>query len=119
MPPVPKPQHNRRIAKQKNRNQFSADTIQEIFERDEYSCVRCGSMRIDSIPHHVQYRSDLGEGTKRNGITICRTCHDYFHNSKKKHNVWAEEWVRLNLDEQGNRKYPVPLTPFLNGPASP
>lgn len=111
MPACPKPIHNRRVPKRKNRSQFSDATIQAIFARDHYQCVRCGDYRLESVPHHVIYRSAGGEGTKRNGISVCRACHDFFHASKKKNNAWAVEWVRLNLDENGDLLYEIEKLP--------
>jgi predicted nucleic acid-binding Zn ribbon protein len=73
---------------------------------------------IESVPHHVQYRSQLGTGTMNNGITLCRDCHNLTHN-KKEVRKWCEEWVRLNLDENGDRINLIPLMPFLKPPASP
>lgn len=111
--PVPKPQHNRRVPKRKDRTNFSAKTIKDILERDLYQCVRCGSHHLESIPHHVIYRSQLGEGSKRNGVTICLECHKWAHLSKKHHNEWFSRWVDLNLDMDGNLKPGGPKNPDL------
>lgn len=102
--PVPKPKHNRRVPKRKDRTNFSAKTAREIFERDNYQCVRCGSPYLENLPHHVIYRSQLGEGSKRNGVTICRDCHEWAHKSKKDNNQWFVSWVEKNLDMDGNLK---------------
>lgn len=113
---VPKPNHGRRVAKRKERTNFSQATIKAIFERDHYQCVRCGSYHLESVPHHVVYRSQLGEGTKRNGVTICRMCHDWAHMSKKKNNEWFNRWIEVNLDSEGNLKFEHGLNPdFFKG----
>ena len=86
-------------------------TVKEIFERDRGRCVRCGSYRnLESIPHHVIFRSSLGKGTKVNGVTICRDCHDWAHESKKQNNIWFVEWVEEYLDEDGEYKKQSPFT---------
>lgn len=102
--PVPKPNHNRKNPKRKDRTNFRAKTIQEILERDHHQCVRCGSYHLESVPHHVVYRSQMGEGSKRNGVSICVFCHEWAHRSAKKNNEWFRCWVELNLDNDGNLK---------------
>jgi hypothetical protein len=114
--PFAKPSHKRLKPTRKNFNTFSTQTIKEIFERDHWRCVRCGTAsNLESVPHHVEYRSAMGGGSKRNGITVCRYCHDWFHASKKKHNIWAVQWVEEHLNEEGNYKK---LPQLLKGDAS-
>lgn len=107
--PVPKPKYNRRVKKQ---NRFPAAVIKEILERDGYQCVRCGNYHVESIPHHVLFRSHGGKGIKRNGVTICRDCHNWAHESKK-NNEWFKAWVDLNLDNRGGLIHDVPLNPGI------
>lgn len=99
---VPKPRHKRRVPKRVDRGKFSAKTIKEICDRDNYQCVRCGSYYLEPVPHHVIYRSQLGHGTKRNGVSICRDCHNEAHTIKAVRK-WFEDWVEKNLDENGDR----------------
>lgn len=101
--PVPKPSHNRRVAKRGERGKFSAKTIKEIFERDNYQCVRCGTgSNLESVPHHIIYRSQGGIGHKRNGATICLQCHAEAHLLRESRK-WFENWRDRTLDENGNR----------------
>jgi 5-methylcytosine-specific restriction endonuclease McrA len=111
MNPVPKPSYGRRVAKRKERTNFSSETIDAILERDHYQCVRCGNYHVESVPHHVVYRSQLGEGSKRNGVTICRSCHEWAHSDKKKNNEWFGRWVEVNLDSEGNLKFEYGVNP--------
>ncbi|MEH7355094.1 HNH endonuclease [Neobacillus drentensis] len=99
---VPKPSHKRRVPKRVNRGKFSAKTIKEIRERDNDQCVRCGSYHLEAIPHHVVYKSQLGDNSKRNGVSICLTCHREVHDHRKVRK-WFEAWVEKNLDENGDR----------------
>jgi len=80
---VPKPDHNRSAPRRGVASKFSSKTIRAICERDNYRCVRCGSHYIESVPHHVIYRSAGGKGTVDNGVTICRPCHDLAHSSRE------------------------------------
>ncbi|UYL93884.1 HNH endonuclease [Geobacillus phage vB_GthS_PK2.1] len=107
---VPKPNHKRRTPKRKSRGEFSQETIRAIWERDGYRCVKCGSYHLEKVPHHVIYKSQGGRGTKRNGATVCRGCHDWAHGLKpgpfgeppEQGRKWFEEWVETHLDENGD-----------------
>lgn len=95
--------------KKQSRN-FSAAVRQEIFERDGWRCVKCGSNRICDIPHHIRYKSQGGTGEKRNGATVCMACHDWAHHKRdsvfgepsKEGKKWFENWRDDNLDEKGD-----------------
>lgn len=111
--PVPKPKHNRRVPKQKDRNKFSEETIKAILERDDYQCVRCGSYHLEAVPHHIRYRSEMGGGKKSNGASVCVSCHQWAHKSKKKNNEWFTRWADLNLDTEGNKRFDVYKNPDI------
>lgn len=87
--------------KKASRN-FTKETVVEIYERDNYSCVRCGSNRLDSNPHHIIFKSQGGTGEKRNGATVCMDCHRLAH-SKRKIRKWFEDWRDKHLDKDGNK----------------
>ncbi|GEM04499.1 hypothetical protein HMI01_14870 [Halolactibacillus miurensis] len=95
--------------KKTNRN-FSPAVKQAIFERDGYKCVKCGKGIIESVPHHITYKSQGGTGEKRNGVTVCRACHDWSHGLKigpyhePAHlgRKWFESWRERRLDQDGN-----------------
>lgn len=100
--PTPKPNHNRKTPKRVDRGKFSSKTIKEILERDNYQCVRCGHYHLESVPHHVIFKSQGGDNSKRNGVSICIACHVEAHKFKEVRK-WFESWVEKNLDENGNR----------------
>lgn len=97
--------------KRKSKN-FSATVKTAIFKRDNYQCVKCGRALIESVPHHITYKSQGGTGEKRNGATTCRGCHDWSHHKCEGPNgepssegrKWFEEWKERRLDEDGNYK---------------
>lgn len=101
--PAPKPNHHRRTPKKVDRGKFSSKTLKEIFERDNFQCVRCGSYHLESVPHHITYKSSGGLGTKRNGVTICVKCHREVHKYKEVRE-WFESWRLRTLDENGDKK---------------
>ena len=72
-------------------SKFSTKTIKQIIERDGGRCVRCGSHSIESVPHHIIYRSQLGKGTVDNGCCVCPECHRLAH-SKREVRKWFEEY---------------------------
>jgi len=48
-----------------------------IKERDRYRCrnPECGRVTLRAEAHHRKFRSEGGEDTDNNGITLCRCCH--------------------------------------------
>jgi 5-methylcytosine-specific restriction endonuclease McrA len=77
--------------KSKNKN-FTEKVKAQIFERDDYKCVRCGTMNdLESVPHHITYKSQNGQGTLDNGATVCRTCHILAH-SQASVRKWFEDY---------------------------
>jgi 5-methylcytosine-specific restriction endonuclease McrA len=111
--PAPKPSHNRRTPKKKTRGEFDKKTIDAILERDGHKCVKCHrSNMIESVPHHIIFKSQNGKGEKRNGVTICRYCHDWAHGKRpgphgeltSEGREWFEMWRDHNLDEHGDMK---------------
>jgi 5-methylcytosine-specific restriction endonuclease McrA len=96
--------------KAKQRGEFSQKTIDAILARDEHKCVKCGSGDLDIKPHHITYRSQGGAGSKWNGATICKRCHEWVHNGQKGSNgepsregrYWFEAWRDTKLDDNGD-----------------
>jgi hypothetical protein len=75
---------------------FSDETRQIIGERDKWLCVKCGSNQIESVPHHVIFKSQGGRGTVDNGVTICLEHHRWAHKGRAGR-VWFEEYRINNL----------------------
>jgi 5-methylcytosine-specific restriction endonuclease McrA len=63
---------------------LATDAYEELrkraLQRDHWRCQFCGSMRNLEV-HHQQYRSQSGEDSEENLITLCTTCHSSAHNS--------------------------------------
>ena len=50
----------------------------KVLWRDNYTCQCCGSQ--DKLnAHHIRRRVDGGTNTPKNGITLCKKCHDSLH----------------------------------------
>ncbi|WP_373896356.1 HNH endonuclease [Virgibacillus sp. CBA3643] len=98
--------------KKKTTRNFTPKVKEEIFERDNYRCIKCGSYRVENVPHHIHYKSQGGIGEKQNGATVCPYCHDWAHHKRnsvfgepsKEGKEWFESWRDANLDANGDMK---------------
>ena len=69
----------------------------KVLWRDKYTCQHCGA-KEELNAHHIRRKIDGGTDTPKNGITLCKKCHDELH---------AEKW---ELDFRStNFKYPMYL----------
>ena len=69
----------------------------KVLWRDNYTCQHCGA-KEELQAHHILQKIDGGTNTPKNGITLCRKCHDALH---------AGEW---KLDKKpATFKYPMRL----------
>lgn len=71
------------------KTQIRARFRKNVFERDGYTCVTCGTEgdadELDA--HHITDRNEIPHGgyVKENGITLCATCHikaEVYHQSE-------------------------------------
>jgi len=53
----------------------------KVLWRDGYTCQRCGSKK-ELNAHHIRQKSEGGTDTPKNGITLCKKCHDELHAGK-------------------------------------
>jgi 5-methylcytosine-specific restriction endonuclease McrA len=51
---------------------------QRVLKRDNWRCQNCGSMR-DLEVHHKTLRSQSGDDSELNLITLCNSCHANEH----------------------------------------
>lgn len=87
--------------KTKKNSDFSPKVKREIFERDQWRCVRCGSHYLEKVPHHIIFRSQGGTGEKRNGASVCNECHREAHSNDQVRR-WFEKWRDKYLDHNGD-----------------
>jgi len=70
-----------------------------VFERDNYTCRKCGKIGGKLNAHHVEdYANNPSLRTKpSNGVTLCCVCHNNFHHlygyhsTRAKFNEWMEQ----------------------------
>ena len=51
---------------------------QQILRRDGWRCQSCGALSNLEV-HHKQFRSQSGDDSERNLITLCAACHKNVH----------------------------------------
>jgi len=68
-----------------------------VWERDCECCIICGSIYAAPEAHYIP-RSAGGLGIEENVVTLCRGCHDQFHQEV--------EWVKLAVRDYLKSMYP-------------
>jgi endogenous inhibitor of DNA gyrase (YacG/DUF329 family) len=72
----------------------------KVFERDNYTCQRCGKRQGDINAHHLNGYHWYKEGRTdvNNGVTLCSCCHKEFHeiysnrnNTKEQYEEWTNK----------------------------
>ena len=53
---------------------------QQVLRRDRWRCQSCAVMSNLEV-HHMQFRSQSGEDSEENLITLCSACHASAHRS--------------------------------------
>jgi 5-methylcytosine-specific restriction endonuclease McrA len=51
---------------------------QQVLRRDSWRCQWCGAMSNLEV-HHKQFRSQSGQDSEENLITLCSECHSSVH----------------------------------------
>ena len=51
----------------------------QVLHRDGWRCQSCGTMSNLEV-HHKQFRSQSGDDSEENLITLCSGCHARIHN---------------------------------------
>jgi 5-methylcytosine-specific restriction endonuclease McrA len=55
------------------------DTLRNwVLHRDGWRCQSCGTMSNLEV-HHKEFRSQAGDDSEENLITLCSTCHALLH----------------------------------------
>lgn len=50
----------------------------EVLRRDGWRCQSCGSLKNLQV-HHTEFRSQSGDDSEQNLITLCSDCHSTVH----------------------------------------
>ena len=54
----------------------------QVLRRDGWRCQACGTMSNLEV-HHKQFRSQSGDDSEQNLITLCSKCHAAMHNGSR------------------------------------
>lgn len=57
-----------------------------VLRRDNWRCQRCGAMSNLEV-HHQQFRSNAGDDSELNLITLCAMCHCEAHGGRSNEGV--------------------------------
>jgi 5-methylcytosine-specific restriction endonuclease McrA len=52
----------------------------QVLRRDGWRCQSCGTMSNLEV-HHKEFRSQSGDDSEHNLITLCAVCHDIVHHT--------------------------------------
>jgi len=55
---------------------------QKVLRRDAWRCQSCGAMANLEV-HHKEFRSQGGDDSEDNLITLCSTCHAHAHQTRE------------------------------------
>jgi 5-methylcytosine-specific restriction endonuclease McrA len=55
---------------------------QQILRRDGWRCQLCGALSNLEV-HHKEFRSQSGDDSEENLITLCAECHGRIHNGAR------------------------------------
>jgi len=55
---------------------------QQVLRRDSWRCQSCGTMSNLEV-HHKQFRSQSGNDSEENLITLCAACHEAIHDTAR------------------------------------
>lgn len=64
--------------KRRSCGQLQREMVTQVLNRDGWTCQLCGSRR-DLQVHHLRFRSQGGDDTPTNLLTLCRRCHAELH----------------------------------------
>lgn len=69
--------------KKNTKRNVTKEQKQEVFERDGYRCIICGSWNLEATPHHAWHGIEANYWPDRNDpsqlVTICIDCHRDIH----------------------------------------
>jgi HNH endonuclease len=74
---------------------FTTEEKQKVISVYGTACFLCESAHYEEI-HHVKFKSKKGRGTFRNGVPVCKVCHDLIHEDTPQSQRLAH-YIRLTV----------------------
>lgn len=73
-----------------------------VFERDNFTCAKCGQSGGELKVHHINNFADFPElrTSLENGIVLCKNCHNKFHKQFGRKNNTKEQLEEFLGDER-------------------
>ncbi len=66
---------------------------QQVLRRDGWRCQLCGALSNLEV-HHKEFRSQSGDDSEENLITLCAECHAQVHKEGTNDRQWWIESIR-------------------------
>lgn len=82
------------MSKRSKATDIKSSVRSEVFLRDKYRCVSCGSPTNLTLAHIYINRSHGGLGVMQNLATLCMTCHHHLDNGKRNDHDIVEAKVK-------------------------
>ncbi len=72
----------------------------EILQRDNFTCIVCGSNDKELNVHHLYYKSDtmIWDYDDECYVSLCKNCHDNYHSQDKVFGLLRLEIMTKNID---------------------
>lgn len=99
--------YSRKSKKITKKKDIPDDVRRIVLALDRNSCRGCGLSSNSGLHiHHVKYRSNGGQHTQENLITLCFKCHELVHSNKNKYQPLLFKIITLRSkgDQQINLK---------------
>lgn len=84
------------------KNNFSNETRKKVFERDDYTCRKCGFKDRDGNEieiYQIAPEFNIGEIKLGNLVTLCHICHNYSPDSKEYFERYVNEKINWEILE--------------------
>ena len=65
---------------------------EQVLRRDDWRCQNCGS-RSNLEVHHKEFRSQGGDDSEQNLITLCAGCHSLLHRLNDRSTLARTNWT--------------------------
>lgn len=76
----------------------------EIFQRDNFTCQKCGSTDKTLVVHHFEYSGEPWDSENKKLITVCEICHDVIEEIKNAINTESPSLKIVNYESENDDK---------------
>ena len=76
----------------------------EIFQRDNFTCQKCGSTDNTLVVHHFEYSGNPWEAENEKLITVCEICHTVIEGIKNTLDTESASFKMVNYSSEHDEK---------------